>query len=330
MSIWRSKDRYAWPGSRLTLAALVLVAYPVAAFYPFDFEPLVIVNSAEFLPQGGYRFTGPGIVRTERVPQWVVLAMDLHSIRVQLRVRSFAADQSGPARILTLSLDPHHRNFTVAQDHRKLVLRLRTPATSQNGIPALHIPEVFEEHEWVDVQIVIERDQLKVKINGVTRLDKLLPPRSFKNWDSSYKLALGNELTMDRPWRGEIGRVHIQVGEVAIDYSAPSALQRPRLLWSVRRVELIPFARLEPGDAAVNFVGFVPLGFVLGIWAMWRGWHKGWRPIVFVLAVSLGLEVLQLGFAGRYTSINDLIFNVLGGGTGILISRWLRRDTTRV
>lgn len=42
--------------------------------------------------------------------------------------------QDGPARIISMSADPHLRNFTLGQRGSSLVFRLRTPLTGENGI----------------------------------------------------------------------------------------------------------------------------------------------------------------------------------------------------
>jgi outer membrane protein assembly factor BamB len=44
------------------------------------------------------------------------------------------ARQTGPARILTFSSDPYHRNFTLGQEGDRVVFRLRTPETGENGM----------------------------------------------------------------------------------------------------------------------------------------------------------------------------------------------------
>ncbi|NOY61130.1 MAG: VanZ family protein, partial [Calditrichaeota bacterium] len=41
--------------------------------------------------------------------------------------------QNGPARILTVSKDAYHRNFTLAQEGKDLAFRLNTPLTGENG-----------------------------------------------------------------------------------------------------------------------------------------------------------------------------------------------------
>ena len=42
-------------------------------------------------------------------------------------------DQTGPARIISLSLDSYQRNVTLAQQNNQLIARIRTPATGVNG-----------------------------------------------------------------------------------------------------------------------------------------------------------------------------------------------------
>ena len=48
---------------------------------------------------------------------------------------SHVREQWGPARIVTLSGGTGRRNFTLAQEGKKLVFRLRTPLTGENGTP---------------------------------------------------------------------------------------------------------------------------------------------------------------------------------------------------
>lgn len=54
--------------------------------------------------------------------------------------------QKGPARIISISGDSLHRNFTIGQDKTDLALRLRTPLTGQNGADiSLIVPNVFTD-----------------------------------------------------------------------------------------------------------------------------------------------------------------------------------------
>lgn len=52
---------------------------------------------------------------------------------MEATVLSASARQAGPARILTFSAGPSHRNLTLGAQGEDLVLRVRTPATGENG-----------------------------------------------------------------------------------------------------------------------------------------------------------------------------------------------------
>lgn len=57
--------------------------------------------------------------------------------------------QSGPARIVTLSTDSHHRNFTLGQSDSHLLFRLRTPLAGENGVSAqMLFPNVFSDNNF--------------------------------------------------------------------------------------------------------------------------------------------------------------------------------------
>lgn len=130
--------------------------------------------------------------------------------------------QSGPARILTISKDSSNRNFTIGQDGDRIDIRLRTTRTSQNGIPSLPTPRkslkkqlthlVYTHRQDGDTRIYLDgREVAARKIDG-----------NLKNWDTSFKLAIANELTGDRPWLGTIRFVSIY------DHALPAATVEQR------------------------------------------------------------------------------------------------------
>ncbi|MGD9311244.1 MAG: hypothetical protein PVG51_19040, partial [Desulfosarcina sp.] len=54
--------------------------------------------------------------------------------------------QGGPARIVSYSLNPNYRNFTLGQDGSDLIMRLRTNNTNLNGTePHLVVENVFSQ-----------------------------------------------------------------------------------------------------------------------------------------------------------------------------------------
>ena len=317
-------------GTPLALAtATALLAYAGILLWPYDWQPAGYVqNKAEVLPEGGIRFTGPGIVRTPAPPAWVVAAMRAHELEVQLQVRPLAAEQTGPARIVTLSLDHYHRDFTIGQDEADLILRLRTPATDLNGkvddAPVASIPGVFRSMRWVTIGLRINPGQLELSVDGRIAARRSLPAEPLENWDPSYRLALGNELTHVRPWLGEIRRAVVRAGDTEVDYARSPELETPErfwLLWSAPR--LIPFQHYYPADMILNVILFMPLGVLVGAWLRQRDGQGMWHAIILLAAISASFEMLQLFIPDRVTSVDDVISNTLGGALGVLLVRWL-------
>lgn len=318
------------PWASALLAAAILLAYPLIGLYPYDWDaPGVAANTAGPAPGGGLRFAGPGpgIARSNGPPAWIAAAVRSNRLEVMLGVRPVAAEQRGPARIMTLSENPTLRNLTIGQDRDDLIVRIRTPWHSLNGTPQYRVPGVFRAGAWVDLRVVVEPGSLRVEIDDELRLDERLPRAPLGDWDRSYRAALGNELTGERPWLGDIRRAIVRVGDAAVDYAEPGVLRRPRLLWYFHNPpELSPFRNLHLSDAVVNLIGFLPLGLLLGLWAgRPRGRLTRWGALALVFAMSLVLETLQFGIPQRYPSINDLFLNVLGGAVGIQLARWARR-----
>ena len=63
---------------------------------------------------------------------------------ISFTVKTASDEQSGPARILSISKGPYYRNLTIGQKGSHLSLRLRTPITKENGQrPEFVVPNVF-------------------------------------------------------------------------------------------------------------------------------------------------------------------------------------------
>jgi hypothetical protein len=68
-------------------------------------------------------------------------------------------------------------------------------------------------------------------------------------------------------------------------------------------------------DAAANTLLFIPFGLLAALCL------AGARPVALGAALSLFIEVAQLGIAGRYTSPSDVVFNTAGAAVGMLLVR---------
>ncbi len=112
--------------------------------------------------------------------------------------------QNGPARIVTLSADSSQRNFTLGQDGNRYEVRLRTTATSTNGIPATLGPPQTAQRNLTHVVYARAPDgATTLYVNGEPRASGKVAG-AMSRWNDGYRLALANELSGDRPWLGEL------------------------------------------------------------------------------------------------------------------------------
>ncbi|NJL48605.1 MAG: LamG domain-containing protein [Leptolyngbyaceae cyanobacterium SM2_5_2] len=123
-----------------------------------------------------------------------------------------------PARIVTLSTDTGQRNFTLGQTNNQYLMRLRTTTTGING--ADRVLEVGPVNVNQLTHLVYTRD---IEGNAILYINGQVQQRAridgnLSNWNDTYQLALGNELTGDgqrpaqegqRTWLGEYHLVAI-------------------------------------------------------------------------------------------------------------------------
>lgn len=88
-----------------------------------------------------------------------------------------------------------------------------------------------------------------------------------------------------------------------------------------QRVAWLPFAAPAdvPGDAARNFLLYVPWGYFL---ARAKQWSRSLAVVgALALTLSLSTEATQLYSHGRFPSATDVVCNTLGALAGALIVR---------
>jgi hypothetical protein len=125
-----------------------------------------------------------------------------NEISVVMNVNPDFQDQTGPARILSLSLDSLNRDFTIGQDNVNADIRLRTTATDNNGTPSVSAT-AFQPVDFVSIVYTHSDDGVtRIYVNGVI-VEETNVGGDFSNWED-YILMLGNEQTGDRPWLGNI------------------------------------------------------------------------------------------------------------------------------
>lgn len=105
--------------------------------------------------------------------------------------------QMGLARIVSLSGSPYHRNFTLAQEGKDLILRLRTPLTGENGTnPQMMIPDVFVDTDFHHLIITYDGSVLQFYVDQLSRLYSvdlksglsLFYLLQFPHWNDSFNV----------------------------------------------------------------------------------------------------------------------------------------------
>jgi hypothetical protein len=125
------------------------------------------------------------------------------------RAESIPIDRS-PGRIVTLSGDIVHRNFTLGQLFEdRWQVRLRTTDTDEDGVRLGDGRPAYQDIDLVPelCHVAYTRDttgKIRFYLNGTDPAPGLRPEITgdFSNW-ADYELALANELSYGRPWLGE-------------------------------------------------------------------------------------------------------------------------------
>jgi VanZ family protein len=179
----------------------------VALLWPFDFAFQREKNNVHWITKSnGIEFRQRGQVLSRSSTKNLcgrLLVGTGFSLEVWIASQNDA--QSGPARIVSYSLNPGLRNFTLGQSGKNLVMRLRTTNTDLNGVkPHLKVANVFGSAGLQHIIVTYNFLEQRVYINGTIQARAKIPGGKFTNWDPSYYLMLGNEATGDRPWLGKI------------------------------------------------------------------------------------------------------------------------------
>jgi len=321
-----------WPLRWWVLIPL-LTLYAVMSLHPYDWRYPGGIDNGAIALETGWDFSAAGVV-VAGPPLGEVGAFTGETLGVLLEVRPRSGDQSGPARILTISRDAFSRNLTIAQDNGDLVVRLRTEWTDRNGLqdgrPIARLAGVFEADRWVTIELRLQPGLLTLAIDGEQRFATALPATVLGTWNRRFELALGNELSCDRPWLGRIRKAVITGPGGSADYIA--AGQAPEQCRVTRHPpKLVPLHALDRIDAFRNTLMYLPLGCLLGLLVSRRSRLTFGVLVLAAAGVSIGFETAQLFLVSRFPSIDDVLFNTLGGAIGILIGfpiaaiagRWL-------
>lgn len=132
-----------------------------------------------------------------------------NALSIEAWVKPLDDQQAGPARIVSLSMDPSNRNFTLGQDKKRFDVRLRTTSTDNNGQPSTAGPDNVLGGKATHVCYTWSADgQATLYINQEPVASQVIKG-TLENWGTDFRLAVANEVTGDRPWLGELQLVAI-------------------------------------------------------------------------------------------------------------------------
>ncbi|HVR76058.1 MAG TPA: LamG-like jellyroll fold domain-containing protein, partial [Planctomycetota bacterium] len=166
-------------------------------------------SALEWRP-GGLRVDGRALLATTLPPKRLIDAIKKSSaVTLEAWITPGDVSQSGPARILTLSSGTGERNFTLGQDGDRFDVRLRSTKADGNGMPSLASPR--GQVKTRQTHVVYTRDaagKATLYVDGKEQASREVAG-DFSNWKDDFRLALGNETTRDRGWRGTFHRVSV-------------------------------------------------------------------------------------------------------------------------
>lgn len=197
------------------VAAIIYIFFLlIILLYPFDItyrENNFSTGTRWISHDNGIELFSVSAIRSLKPPKRLFDAMlKGDGITLEIWLSPENVYQDGPARIVSYSIDTSNRNFTLGQVGRDLIFRLRTTKSDLNGQPELFVKDVFISNTLQHVVVTYDSSKEAVYVNS-RRLIKtsICNEGKFSNWDPSYFLVLGNEVTGNRAWLGRIYNVAI-------------------------------------------------------------------------------------------------------------------------
>ena len=163
----------------------------------------LMIEGMEWVPEGGLRNVSGKAQASLAASQKLI-----NSISTQFSVEAWVIpenlDQTGPARIVSYSINTGGRNFTMGQSGDRFNDRVSTNGTGRNG----NNPELRSDNDTVTTELThvvmtfdSAADGRKIYINGELAAEETLA-NSALNWSNNDIFLIGNEVTNDRLWKG--------------------------------------------------------------------------------------------------------------------------------
>ncbi|WP_306644043.1 HYR-like domain-containing protein [Sanyastnella coralliicola] len=162
-------------------------------------------SAISWVPGGGLSIDAPTILKTNGAATKHYNALyNSPELSLELWIDQSNLNQYGPARIMSYSVNTASRNYTLGQEGNEYRIRNRTTTGDNQGFPEQACSQDIETGlQHVVYTFNVNTGQEKWYIDNEL-VDTDTRSGDLSNWDSAYEFAIANEITMDRPWMGDI------------------------------------------------------------------------------------------------------------------------------
>jgi len=165
---------------------------------------------------GGMTFIGPTIAQNPNPMAKVTDGcMASNTMTVEAWVKN-ATITDANGRIISNGINADTHNFALKQQNDYWEMRLRTSQNNANGNDPYLAASPIGTATALEQHVVVTRSAVGVTnfyIDGVKQSPDSVPG-NFGNWDLTYGVAVGNEVSLDRPWLGTVYLVAVYCKEL--------------------------------------------------------------------------------------------------------------------
>jgi fibronectin type 3 domain-containing protein len=123
-------------------------------------------------------------------------------------VKPSNVSQRGPTRFISIAASPTQRNYLLGQETDEVHVRLRHTGKSVDK-PHLITKNSPLRTQWVHVVHTYDGNTERLYLNGNLQSAQVSSRGSYSNWYTTHKLTVGNEISGDRPFAGQVKLVAI-------------------------------------------------------------------------------------------------------------------------
>ena len=307
---------------RVALLVVILLLI-VISYYPFAWDPpRTVRNEVTRNADGSLQFGEMNNARTPGTPAW------FEDVRtsgvVQIRLEFDPGSLQENASIMMLASNFFVTDFAIVQDHSDLLVYLRRPGSDANGGPPFAVDGHLQSQRWNSVDVMLQRDDIRIAVDGPTRLTEHVPADPARVWGQG-QIVLGDEVHGGRPWQGKIRHAQVRTAGSLVDYVRPGALSIPTSYFYLPD-HVLPFpptGKQQWQDIFLDMLSFIPVGFLI-VWAR----RPPWRPVPATVLAAVLAVVLAGGkplFHGRHASVAAVVMEIFGASIGALLASRLAR-----